>query len=156
MHAESDKELSDILQLIRRAFAYMDGRIEPSSSMQSLTISAISRQCRLGEVWSLGDPIIACMFLTVKEDALYISKLSVSEAPRGRGIAKQMMTLAATRASCLNIKYLELFTRIELTENHMAFSKLGFTKVSEACHPGFQRPTYIIMRKTVMQREQEH
>ena len=41
---------------------------------------------------------------------------------------------------------LELETRIELTENHEAFAKLGFVKIAERSHVGHQRVTAIAMR----------
>jgi hypothetical protein len=45
--------------------------------------------------------------------------------------------------------YLELETRIELLENHKTFAALGFAKVAENAHPGFNRPTSITMRRPV-------
>lgn len=148
-HREEDEELGDILKLIQISFAYMEGRIDPPSSMQSLTISDISEHCYSGEVWSLGDPVVACMFLKFKSDALYIGKLAVSENQRGKGIARKMIELADRRAQVHNKNYLELFTRIELTENHLVFSKLGFKKVAEAAHSDYEQSTYIIMTKPV-------
>ena len=48
-----------------------------------------------------------------------------------------------------NFGALELETRIELTENHETFAALGFVKVSEGAHPGYDRTTFITMRKTL-------
>jgi ribosomal protein S18 acetylase RimI-like enzyme len=42
---------------------------------------------------------------------------------------------------------IELETRVELTENHRTFESLGFEKVSEHAHEGYDRPTYIRMRR---------
>jgi phosphinothricin acetyltransferase len=44
---------------------------------------------------------------------------------------------------------LELETRIELTENHATFARMGFIKTAETAHPGYERPTSIKMRATV-------
>ena len=46
-------------------------------------------------------------------------------------------------------RFLELQTRIELTENHATFGALGFKKIAETAHPGYSRPTSITMRKLV-------
>jgi hypothetical protein len=48
-------------------------------------------------------------------------------------------------------QFLELQTRVELIENHKTFAALGFEKVAEAAHPGYDRPTSIVMRKRVRQ-----
>jgi len=149
MHTHQDKELNDILALIQTSFCYMDGRIDPPSSMKGLTVSAIAEHCVNGEVWSLGDPIVACMFLKPKDDSLYIGKLAVCESHRGRGLARRMIELANNRAKVRGISDLELFTRIELIENQLAFGKLGFKTLKEASHKGYEKPTYLIMRKPV-------
>jgi len=82
---------------------------------------------------------------------LYIGKLAVSKDKQGRGLGKKMIDHARDRAIAHNKSFLELYTRIELTENHQTFAKLGFKIVAEASHSGFTKPTYLIMRKTVSQ-----
>ena len=143
---ESDA-LGDVLSLVQRSFAFMEGRIDPPSSMHRLTTDAIAQQCRDGEVWTLDNPIAACIFLSPKPEALYISKLAVDEPMRGRGLARKLIRHSEIRAHDLNLPALELETRIELTENHLAFDRMGFTKTAEAAHDGYERPTFIIMRK---------
>ena len=149
MHKCRDKELADIMRLIENSFSYMEGRIDPPSSMNRLTVSEIAENCCSGEVWSFGNPITACMFLKPKNDALYVGKLAVDKSYRGRGFARKMIELAGERAKVHGKSYLELFTRIELIENHLAFGKLGFKTIAEASHPGYEKPTYLVMRKLV-------
>ncbi|MEO0773135.1 MAG: GNAT family N-acetyltransferase [Pseudomonadota bacterium] len=141
--------LPHVLSLIQRSFAFMDGRIDPPSSMHSLTVEAIAEQCRDGEVWTLDDPIAACIFLTPKPEALYVGKLAVDEPMRGRGMARLLIRHAELRALELNLPELELETRVELTEIHRAFDRMGFTKTADGMHDGYDRPTFIIMRKPV-------
>jgi len=149
IHTREDKELKDVLRLIQGSFAYMDGRIDPPSSMHTLSVEDIMDQCDSGEVWTLGDPIIACMFLRPEDDCLYLGKVAVSESKRGRGIGRLMIEHAAMRAVLHNKNSLELYTRIELLENHLVFSKLGFKVVREASHQGYVKPTFLIMRKLI-------
>ena len=149
IHKGNDEGSGEILRLVQESFAYMDGRIDPPSSMHKMTVSDISGHCSSGEVWTLGDPVIACIFLTPKEDALYIGKLAVSKKERRKGIGRKLIDHANDRAVALNKSSLELYVRIELTENHLAFEKTGFKKISEASHPGYLKPTYIVMRKAV-------
>ncbi|MEM6587307.1 MAG: GNAT family N-acetyltransferase [Pseudomonadota bacterium] len=139
--------IPDVLSLIQRSFAFMDGQIDPPSSMHRLTVDAIAEHCRRAEVWTLGTPITACIFLTPKPEVLYVSKLAVDEQQRGRGLARKLIQHAEIRAHALNLPALELETRIELTENHVTFDRMGFVKTAEAAHDGYTRPTFIIMRK---------
>ena len=62
-----DPRLADVLALIRSAFAYMDGVIDPPSSMHDLTLDTLRAQARTGEVWVLPG---ACVVLTPQPDTL--------------------------------------------------------------------------------------
>ena len=140
-----------VLALIRTAFAYMDGRIDPPSSMHRLDAAEVARQAETGEVWVIGpaDAPRACVFLTPKPGTLYIGKLAVAGPARGRGLARRLVGLAETRALALGLPVLELQTRVELTENHAAFARLGFARVGGTAHPGYDRITSYTYRKPV-------
>lgn len=141
-----DATLTEILALLRRSFAYMDARIDPPSSMHVLGLTEINTQCKTGEVWAIGTPARACVFLTPHPDCLYVGKLAVDHTQRGQGLARRLIGLALSRAQALDLPYLELHARIELIENHQLFAKMGFIETSQAAHDGYDRPTYIVMR----------
>mgnify|MGYP000147080545 CR=1 FL=1 len=144
-----DPCLPEVLQLIRRSFAYMEGRIDPPSSMHRLTVAALQEQCRAGEIWAIGTPPLACIFLTPKEDCLHLGKLAVDRPQRRSGLARRLIELASGRARALDLPVLQLETRIELVENHAAFARMGFVRTAEKAHDGFERPTSITMQRTV-------
>lgn len=136
-----------VLALIRAEFAYMDGVIDPPSSMHRLTGEDIARQAESGEVWVIGQPPVACMFLSVQDGWLYLGKLAVSSDQRGKGLARSMVGCAMARAAALGLKGVVLQTRIELTANHDAFRALGFEETGRSAHPGFDRPTTLTFRQ---------
>ncbi|MBZ0130546.1 MAG: GNAT family N-acetyltransferase [Rhodobacteraceae bacterium] len=137
-----------LANLIGTAFAYMDGRIDPPSSVHRLTGEAIEAAAVTGEIWiaEIAAEPVACLFLSRKGDALYLGKLAVAEPWRGHGIARALVAKAAGRARDQGLVALELQTRVELVENHAAFRKLGFRQTGQTAHPGFDRPTSITMR----------
>ncbi len=137
-----------ILALLRQAFAYMDGRIDPPSSLRDLTPEALTRQARVGEIWIIGAPV-ACVFLTPKPGALYVGKLAVAESHRGQGLARRLIDRAETRAREMGLPELELQTRVELVENQATFVAMGFREVGRTAHEGFARPTSITYRRAV-------
>ncbi len=137
-----------ILALLRQAFAYMDGRIDPPSSLRDLTPEALTRQARVGELWIIGAPV-ACVFLTPKPGALYVGKLAVAESHRGQGLARRLIDRAETRAREMGLPALELQTRVELVENQATFVAMGFREVGRTAHEGFARPTSITYRRAV-------
>jgi GNAT superfamily N-acetyltransferase len=141
--------ISEVLRLVQETFAYMAPRINPPSSMYRLTERDIVQACTEGDVWIIGDKPEACVFLKPKGAYLYLGKLAVSPRMRGTGLARRLIEIAQQRAQELGLSGLELETRVELTENHATFQHLGFTKQGEGAHAGFDRPTYIIMRKAL-------
>lgn len=144
-----DPSIPQILSLISECFAFMEGRIDPPSSVHRLTQASIRQQATEGEIWTIGRPPHAVVFLTPKSDRLYLGKLAVSENKRGAGLARQLVTLAVRRAVVHGLPTLELQTRVELVENHIAFTRLGFVKTGETAHPGYYSPTSITMCKVV-------
>lgn len=138
-----------LLQLIRAEFAYMEPRINPPSSMHRLTEADIAAKSETGEVWVIGAPPVACVFLTYQPESLYIGKLAVALDQRGKGLARALVAKAEDRARELGLGWLELETRVELVENHATFARMGFHEVGRKAHAGFDRPTSITFRRAV-------
>ena len=146
-----DPALHGVMSLIRTSFAYMEGRIDPPSSMHRLTEADIARQAAKAEVWVIEDEgrVVACVFLTPHPEALYLGKLAVATGHRGRGLARELVDHAIARARALGLKTVELQSRVELTENHSVFAALGFQVTGETAHPGFNQPTSLTFVKPV-------
>ena len=145
--AEVPYDWQAVLSLIQAEFAGMQGRIDPPSSMNRLTAADIAAQAQSGEVWVIGTPPLACVFLTATADALYIGKLAVRADQRGRGLARSLITQAEARARAQGLHWLELKTRVELLENHAIFRALGFVETRREAHAGYDHPTTITFRK---------
>jgi len=135
------------LALLHRAFAVMNGRIKPPSSLHLLTTDTLRTEAETKEIWTLQDAGIpkACMILTVKPDTLYLGKLAVDPAHQGRGLARQMLAHAITRAQALGLPSLTLQTRIELVENHALLAHMGFVETARTAHAGYSHPTSLTM-----------
>ena len=136
-------DLPATLALIQSAFAFMEGRIDPPSSMHRLTVEDLAQS----EVWVIGAPPLSCIVLTPKTDALYLGKLAVDPSERGKGHARALVDTAETRARALGLPALELQTRVELIENQRLFEAMGFTELARTAHAGYDRPTSITYRR---------
>lgn len=141
-------------RLLTVCFSYMDGRVDPPSSLKSTTPDDLRRKAMADNLIVVfdGDELVACGFLTEADDSIYLGKLAVSPHFRRRGVLKAMLEIAEDMANRQGRNWLELQTRIELTENHRTFEALGFAKVRETAHPGFGKPTSVTMRKRVSDR----
>lgn len=147
--AQDPYDWQHLVDLIKRCFAGMDGRIDPPSSAHRLTTGDIAAQAKSGEVWVIGTPAVACVFLTPLPHALYLGKLAVDPAVQRMGYARRLIELANQRAHALGLPALELWTRVELTENHAAFQAMGFARSGTHTHAGFDRPTTVIFTKQI-------
>lgn len=136
-----------LFALIKRAFAGMEGRIDPPSSMHRMTPQDLAEH--KGEIWVIGSPPRACVVLTPKPHALHLGRLSVGPSWRRKGYARSLINHAETRARALGLPALELQSRIELVENHAIFFALGFEQTGATTHAGFDSPTSLVFTKPV-------
>ena len=144
-------EWAGLLALLRSAYAYMASRIDPPSSLLRMDVAQLEEKAREEElILALeGQRLVGCAFASLRQDCVYVGKLAVDATVRRRGVARRIMEAAEALARAHGRPCVELETRIELIENHETFAALGFSKVAETAHPGFDRPTSITMRKPV-------
>ena len=149
-HSFADWE--GLLALIRYSFAYMDRRIDPPSSAVGLTVDALRQKAdaEIAFVVIEDETLVGCMFCRPEPDCLYVGKLAVLPDRQGKGLGRHLLALAEATARDQGLQALRLETRIELTENHAAFTACGFVKTAENAHPGFDRTTSIEMRKQLV------
>ena len=76
-------EMHAALEVMRVAFVGMEGRINPPSSLASMSVDDLRDP--VGEVWVLGDPVVGTVVLTPKPQVLYVGKLAVKDRRRGGG-----------------------------------------------------------------------
>ncbi len=142
---------ADLLALISNSFASMDGVINPPSSARLLTEDSL-RDKAAAEICFLahdGPRLAGCVFAAVRDDGFYIGKLAVDPACQGRGIGRALMRKVEILALEAGKPVLELQTRVELTGNHAAFTRMGFAEFGRTSHPGFARPTSVTFRKHI-------
>ena len=126
----------------------MEGRIDPPSSANRLTQDDMAAQAESGVVLLAEDDtgLVGCVFLTPKADVMYIGKLAVDPSRQGEGIGRRLFEACVAVAKAQKFAEIELQTRVELTENHAAFSALGFRETGRTAHDGYNRPTSVTMR----------
>ena len=139
----------ELLSLILRAFAPMDGVIDPPSSAYLLSPESLKDKAERETVFlALQDGLIAgCIFALERTTDVYVGKLAVEPELQGQGIGRRLMQAVEDFARSRNKPAIELQTRIELTANHATFARLGFRETARTAHQGYDRPTSITMRK---------
>jgi ribosomal protein S18 acetylase RimI-like enzyme len=145
------RDWDGLLQLLRAAFAYQEHRIDPPSSVYRLDARSLEEKSSQEHLFlaSVASELAGCVFVDEQPRLLHVSKLAVWPQLQGRGIGRHLMRAVEVFARETGRTVLELETRVELTENHRTFESLGFSKVSEHAHGGYDHPTYIRMRRSL-------
>ena len=138
-------------RLLSDAFAYMDERIDPPSSMHRLDVAAVAAKAAEEELLLAReeDMLVGCAFLRPVDETFYLGKLAVLPARRGGGIGRALVRRAQGLAAERAVEAIELQVRVELVENRRFFEALGFRKTGESAHAGYSRPTSITMRSVI-------
>ena len=135
--------------LIRQAFARQSVTTDPPPSALRETGAAIGASLAApGEggfgAWA-GPTLVGCVMWQVKPPGLYLGRLAVDAAQRGRGVAPLLVAAVAQQARVLGLGRLWLSTRLVLADNRRMFARLGFVETQRHAHPGYARPTFVDM-----------
>lgn len=148
---EGFSDWSSVHALLLDAYAYMEGRIDPPSSLLRMGVDDFAAKAR-EEIPILAfesGALVGCAFVDVRDEYVYVGKLAVAAHMRRRGVARRIFDAVDALAREHGKPCIELETRIELRENHETFAALGFRQTAERAHAGYERPTFVAMRRTV-------
>jgi len=142
-------EMQAVHLLLSQAFAAMEGRIDPPSSMNQLDMDKLKDRLERDDVAiaARDGRLIGCLFGRTENGAYIVGKIAVDSSARLKGVARAMIETIAAHAATLGHQALMLQSRIELTENHAAFHALGFQQTGTFMHPGFSEPTSLVFTR---------
>jgi len=138
-----------VAALIRRAFAAQPVATDPPPSALRETAASVAAHLAAGGgvVACAGRRIVGSVMWEPKDGGLYLQRLAVAPALRGRGIARRLVAAAETAARQAGVGRLYLATRVVLTGNRRLFAACGFVEVALHAHPGYAAPTSVEMEK---------
>ena len=143
--ADADKAA----EVIRTAFAAQSRPTSPPSSALLETGQSIAAKIAAGGGFGAfdGGALNALALWSTDGDALHVARVSVAPRARGRGIARSLIAACEAHARALRVRRMTLKTRLELPENERLFERCGFARREVEAHPGFERPTTVVMEK---------
>ncbi|TBX28144.1 GNAT family N-acetyltransferase [Nioella sediminis] len=149
LNSDSFQDWDGLLALLNKAFAFMEGRIDPPSSLLRMSADSLKQKAAEEDLFLItqNSRPIACLFGHPQKTEYYIGKLAVDRRHRGTGLARQLLDAAAQEAVRRGLKGLRLQTRVELRENHRTFRAMGFHLIGASAHPGYARATSLTFRR---------
>jgi N-acetylglutamate synthase-like GNAT family acetyltransferase len=152
IRAASPEEAEAIVALIQRAFGAYRGKLRPESGALQETPETIRGVMKTGTILlaERAGRVLGCVSVRRKDDCAYAGRLAVEPMERGIGVARALMAQAEVLARQRGANRLRVDVRLKLRDNRAFFRALGFKEGAERRHPGFSRPTYVELEKTLI------
>ena len=153
LRAATPADAATIAATIAAAFAQYRGKLVPESGAFGETAEAIAAELSRGAgaiVAERNGEMVGCVMIQEREGDLYFGRLAVLPAARGTGLARRLIDAVEAEARRRGLSGVRLGVRVVLTENQRLFRSLGYREISREAHPGFDYPTSINMRKSLV------
>jgi GNAT superfamily N-acetyltransferase len=140
-----------LAETIVAAFEQYRGSLIPESAALRETADSIAAEIENGAgalVAERDGTILACVITKIHEGDLYFGRMSVLPSARRCGLARLLVSVLENHAQRARAPATRLNVRIALPENEKFFASLGYEESAREAHPGFDAPTFIVMRKT--------
>jgi len=146
-------DAAEIAATIAAAFEQYRGKLIPESGAFGETAEAIASELARGAgaiVAERNGEMVGCVMIHEMEGDLYFGRLAVLPAARGTGLARRLIDAVEAEARRRDLPGIRLGVRVVLTDNQRLFQSLGYREISREAHPGFDHPTSINMRKSLV------
>ncbi|HSD01692.1 MAG TPA: GNAT family N-acetyltransferase [Gaiellales bacterium] len=144
-------EAARIAQVMRAAFGEYRGVLEPPSGALSLDARAVRDLMELGGILACESEgrIVACVFHRTHPDHVYLGRLGVLPAFRGRGPGARLVAEVEALAGATGRERVRLGVRLALPRNRAFFERLGYRQVGLDSHEGMTVPTFAWLEKRI-------
>lgn len=141
-----------VAALIRTAFAAQSLVTDPLPSALRVTEADVAAHLLAGSgaVAEAQGALVGSAMWAEQEGELYLSRLAVALAWRGRGMAKALIAAGEAAARRMGLPRVHLSTRIPLLDNRQLFAACGFVETTREAHPGYAEPTSVHMEKRLV------
>jgi GrpB-like predicted nucleotidyltransferase (UPF0157 family)/ribosomal protein S18 acetylase RimI-like enzyme len=139
-----------LLHLIHAAFEEMRGRLDPPSGAHAETAGSLQALFDQGEravLTTVEGAAVGCVFFVRTGVEMYMHRLAILPAYRGRGIGRALMTCVEEQALQEGCAYGRVGVRLALTSNLTFFERLGYSVIAQDNHAGYRAPTFAHMVK---------
>jgi GNAT superfamily N-acetyltransferase len=126
-------------------------RLDPPSGAGRETPESVREDLAAGGgalAWLDATPV-GCLRLVSELDSLHVRRVAVLPEHQGRGIGRALMAWAEREAAGRGQAAVSVGVRLALPGNLAFYGRLGYRAAAEHAHPGYERPTWVTMRKIV-------
>jgi GNAT superfamily N-acetyltransferase len=145
-------ELAEVVHRLTQAAFAAQRSLDPPTGSAHESVESVRAELARGEaaVGWVGPRPVACMRLATEGDHLHVRRLAIEPELQGRGIGRAMMAWAEAAARQRGLTAVTVGVRLALTGNRAFFARLGYEPVAEHAHAGYDHPTWVEMRRSVL------
>lgn len=150
IRAATAADAAAIARTIVATFGQYRGKLVPESGALNETQASIAGEFAKGAGGFIAErrgEIVGCVMTKMQDGDLYLGRLSVLPAARGRNLGSRLVETVEAEARRRGLPATRLSVRIALPQNQKLFAALGYVEAGRETHPGFTAPTFINMRK---------
>jgi ribosomal protein S18 acetylase RimI-like enzyme len=151
VRAAHASEAARVAQVIRAAFGEYRGILDPPSGALALDARGVRELMELGGILACESEgrIVACVVHRTHPDHVYLGRLGVLPAFRGRGLAARLVAGVEELALAAGRDRVRLGVRLALPRNRAFFERLGYREVGLDSHAGMTVPTFAWLEKRI-------
>lgn len=142
-------DASAVVELLHAAFREYFGVLDPPSSVHAETVESVREKLKTVH-WVLAErqgTRVGCVMYENRGEYIYLGRLSVPPAFRGRGIGSALLDCVEARAIAEGVTRVRLGVRLVLKENRAMYERRGYRVIGYETHAGYAEPTYVTCEK---------
>jgi ribosomal protein S18 acetylase RimI-like enzyme len=136
--------------LTQRAFA-PHARLDPPSGAGLESLESVAEELAVhgGALASTDGRPAGCLRLRDLDGHLHVRRVAVAPDRQGLGIGRALMRWAEAEAARRGADGVSVGVRLALPGNLEFYRRLGYREVERHRHPGYDRPTWVLLHKRV-------
>jgi four helix bundle protein len=144
-------DIPTIVAVTRAAFDEYLGRLEPPSGVHKETVESVGEKLAAGHsvLAVLDGEVVGSVYYSFTPDYVYLGRLAVLPAFRGRGVGAALIEYVEAKARELGRPRVRLGVRVALAHLRARYERLGYRVYEERFHEGYTTPTYLMMEKNI-------
>lgn len=149
----SEADIPAILAVTHAAYAPYTGWIDPPSGVMRETADGVRHYLERGGiiVAQAGDTIVGVVRYQPHADHVYLGRLAVLPSWQKRGIGRRLIVAVEEWTLLLGLDEVRLNVRLELTENHTLYKRLGYVEDGLEAFERAPERNYLKMKKSLYQ-----
>jgi ribosomal protein S18 acetylase RimI-like enzyme len=146
---ECGPEGAEVVHRLTQAAFASQGELDPPSGAGHETVNEVRTDLAAGggAIATLAGHPAGCLRFAVSDGHMHVRRVAVEPELQRHGIGRALMRWAEEAAERRGLGEVTIGVRLALPGNLAFFRRLGYEVTGEHAHPGYDRPTWVALRR---------